>query len=374
VCRESAGICDIEETCTGSSAVCPSDSYDPSSAVCRPSAGVCDITEYCTGSSAVCPADSFSTAVCRPSVGPCDPTESCSGFVATCPADVNGGFETACSGLGSFTDFDVISFGDFQAVTGDVEGRVAVAGDFQVGNGWSVGYKTHSVSTDDTAAYALYVGGDASFGSGAVYPDGSNVPYPGAEEGIFVGGTFTGPDYLASLVTSCNGVASCQTNVANAFAGAQSCYTGFSNAIANNNDNVDVTIQWSGLYLTCQDENAEDYYVTLTPDQMSQYTWISVDQCNDQARWYINIAGTADVTFTGGSFPAPAAAVVYNVLGSGRTINVQNIQLDGTLLAPNNYVNEPSGVIVGKVIAADVEMSLQVNKAQCYFAEEGSSK
>jgi len=107
---------------------------------------------------------------------------------------------------------------------------------------------------------------------------------------------------------------------------------------------------------------------------MSQYTWISLTGCNDNARWYINVAGTGDVTFTGGSFPAPAAAVTYNILGSGRTVNVQNIQLDGTILAPNNIVNEPSGVVVGKVITADFAMSLQVNKAQCFYPSAASKK
>jgi len=365
-CRESAGVCDVAENCTGTGAACPSNDFVSSSTVCRASAGVCDLSESCTGYGANCPSDVFSTAVCRASVGPCDITETCSGTVANCPVDVNGGFETACPGLGSFTEYDVISFGDFQAVSGDVEGRVAVAGDLHVGNGWSVGYKTHSVSSDHTSPYALFVGGSATMGTGAVFPDGSNHPYPGAQEGLFVAGTFTGPSYLGDLVTSCSD-SSCTNNVASQFSAARSCYSGYSNSLASHSDNVDKLIQWSGLYLHCQSENELVYYVSLIPSELSQYTWISLDHCNGNARWVLNIGGTGDVTFTGGSFPAPAPAVVYNILGSGRTVNVQYIQLDGTLLAPNNVVNEPNGVIVGKVIAADISMSLQVNKALCFI-------
>src|SRR5439155_15697876 len=57
VCRPAPGDCDLEETCTGTSSVCPADAFKPSSSVCRPSAGECDPAENCTGSSASCPED-----------------------------------------------------------------------------------------------------------------------------------------------------------------------------------------------------------------------------------------------------------------------------------------------------------------------------
>src|SRR5205085_2145444 len=57
VCRTLAGICDVAETCTGSSAECPSDSLASPSTVCRGAAAVCDVAENCTGTSANCPAN-----------------------------------------------------------------------------------------------------------------------------------------------------------------------------------------------------------------------------------------------------------------------------------------------------------------------------
>jgi hypothetical protein len=87
VCRAVAGVCDVAEECTGFSAACPADAFQPPSVVCRGSAGVCDVAESCTGSSAACPTDAKSTSQCRASAGVCDPAESCDGVGNDCPAD-----------------------------------------------------------------------------------------------------------------------------------------------------------------------------------------------------------------------------------------------------------------------------------------------
>ncbi|UCE62348.1 MAG: hypothetical protein JSU63_11665 [Phycisphaerales bacterium] len=87
-CRASAGVCDIAEFCTGSSADCPADVLDDTSE-CRPAAGVCDIAESCDGVSADCPADviAASGAPCRAAVDACDLPEECDGASTDCPAD-----------------------------------------------------------------------------------------------------------------------------------------------------------------------------------------------------------------------------------------------------------------------------------------------
>ncbi len=38
-CRAASGACDVAESCTGTSAACPTDQYKPVIAVCRPAAG-----------------------------------------------------------------------------------------------------------------------------------------------------------------------------------------------------------------------------------------------------------------------------------------------------------------------------------------------
>jgi len=91
VCRASGGVCDVAETCTGSSGDCPANDFVSSATTCRASGGVCDVAEQCTGSTATCPNDGFVTGgtSCRASAGVCDLAESCTGSTATCP---NNGF------------------------------------------------------------------------------------------------------------------------------------------------------------------------------------------------------------------------------------------------------------------------------------------
>ena len=98
VCRPAAGMCDVAETCNGTTGTCPADTFAPPTTTCRPSAGACDVAEACTGSSAACPADAFapSTTTCRASVGACDVAETCTGTAASCPSDVLAGAGTIC--------------------------------------------------------------------------------------------------------------------------------------------------------------------------------------------------------------------------------------------------------------------------------------
>jgi hypothetical protein len=87
-CRAAAGVCDLPETCNGSTPTCPADAK--STALCRASAGVCDVAEFCNGASNTCPADGFASALtlCRAAAGPCDVAENCTGTGPNCPADI----------------------------------------------------------------------------------------------------------------------------------------------------------------------------------------------------------------------------------------------------------------------------------------------
>src|SRR5262245_26195270 len=121
VCRPSAGVCDLQETCSGSSGVCPSDAK--STAVCRPRAGDCDVAESCNGIGNACPADAFasSSVVCRGGSGDsCDPTEHCTGSSVACPADVIAPSGTVCNpGSGDSCDPDEVCSGIAKAACPD---------------------------------------------------------------------------------------------------------------------------------------------------------------------------------------------------------------------------------------------------------------
>jgi RHS repeat-associated protein len=98
VCRASAGVCDVAETCDGTSFSCPSDSVASAGTVCRASTGACDPAETCSGTSVNCPSDSLAVAgtVCRAAAGGCDVAETCNGTSATCPADTLASAGTVC--------------------------------------------------------------------------------------------------------------------------------------------------------------------------------------------------------------------------------------------------------------------------------------
>jgi len=301
----------------------------------------------------------------KPTCPPPAPPQSPPNGSPLCPF-----FETDCSGLNfplgevdaSFRDFNVISFGDFNANTGDVEGRIAVRNDFTVGSGFSVGYEIQTGNgIDNFVPYSLVAGGNCVFTSGAVYPEGNNIPYPGAEEDIFCGGSFTGEDDLAARVSSCNGITGCLDSD---FDAAQACYATFSDALANQADNVEVQVQYDALILTCDDNTASAYSVSVTSSDFASSTYYVVSNCNLQSTFVINVVGTDDVTFAGDNFPGISGGVIYNIVGTGRTINVQT-EVNGNLLAPFNILDQTGGVIEGKVVVGTVEFSLQINKPDC---------
>jgi len=88
VCRTAAGVCDLDEKCTGSDVNCPSDVR--SVAVCRSAVDVCDVAESCDGVGVDCPVDAFkaNNVLCRSSIAACDAEEYCTGTGPACPTDV----------------------------------------------------------------------------------------------------------------------------------------------------------------------------------------------------------------------------------------------------------------------------------------------
>ena len=109
-CRASAGVCDVPESCTGTSGACPADAFALASTVCRSGSGdACDPDETCTGSSAACPTDVVqpSTFVCRAAAGECDLDEKCSGVAKqACPSDAKKPSGTACADDGNVCTTD----------------------------------------------------------------------------------------------------------------------------------------------------------------------------------------------------------------------------------------------------------------------------
>src|SRR5438552_15036733 len=136
VCRPVAGVCDVAETCTGTSGACPADAFVPATTQCRASAGECDVAEFCPGNGPSCPADAKQPSgtactddgnscttdtcdgiadacqhpagnagtVCRASAGVCDPAETCDGTSPSCPADAKSPPGTVCRPVAGVCD------------------------------------------------------------------------------------------------------------------------------------------------------------------------------------------------------------------------------------------------------------------------------
>lgn len=111
VCAPSAGACDLDEFCDGTSLQCPEDLVAPESTLCRPSAGACDVSDFCDGVSKSCD-DAFvdEGETCRGMENQCDVDETCDGTSAFCPEDELGeGLE--CDDGDECTDGDTCTQG-----------------------------------------------------------------------------------------------------------------------------------------------------------------------------------------------------------------------------------------------------------------------
>jgi len=229
---------------------------------------------------------------------------------------------------------------------------------------WTVGYQLNTLYTDNSLPYTLIVGRNARYNRGEVHPNGGVTDkYPGmTRENIFVGGEMDAPDYLLERADGGNGcgVTGCLDFW---FDSARECYQGFSNGLAAMESNAHASIIYGdGLLLTCA-SNVEDMYaVNVDASMFNQIQWFVVDNCNLYAEWIINIGGNGGVVLRGESFPSVTGGVVYNILNTGRTIEVVSTGLFGHLLAPSHHLVMNNSVIIGKVVVASAARIRQTNR------------
>jgi len=264
-----------------------------------------------------------------------------------------------------FENFNALSFDGFVANTGDTEGRIAAKNNVQLGAGYSVGYLTKNAGVNGQfTPYALVAGRDLSWGSGAVYPDGSGIPIPEQlQEEIFVGGVATNlPGYLQALVTGTCGTPGCLDA---SFDTAFNFYKFTQSQFAALPANTQATVQFQGLSITCNDAAATRYVLNVQGDTLSGVTWYTTHGCNLGAVWVINVLGSGNVQFQGDFLPTIAEKTVWNIIGAGRTVTVLT-EVRGNMLAPQNTLSQTGGVIKGKVVFGNIAFSLQINLPDCF--------
>jgi len=354
------------EQCDGGECCQKNCTYVPSTKICRASVAECDQNEFCTGSSSTCPPDSFhpNTLPCEETVGFCDVRlqNVCPGDDGYCHGPPSISID---QGFTSWESFNVISFNNYIVNSGDVEGRLAVKNNFNVAAGFSIGAKTDTTpgGHDIFVPVALIVGHNSSWPiGGSIFPDGKGVPTLSYEEGAFVGDSFSDwPPYLKLRVIGSSTVIGDKDAE---FEAARTFYLNLQNRFSSGTDNVVVTNQYGGLFFKCDDSAATFYYASVQGSDLSAATWYNLDNCNIQASYVINVRGSGDVTLQGGRFPTIIERVVYNIIGSGRTINIQT-EVGGNILAPNNIYTQINGVTKGLVIVGDVTAVVQNNLPNC---------
>jgi len=153
-------------------------------------------------------------------------------------------------------------------------------------------------------------------------------------------------------------------NLDSMFENARSYYQAISDNFAQQVDNANATVQWSGLFITCYDVTALRYSLTVGGSVFGQITWYSAFNCNPLAQWTINIGGEGDVTFQGGNFPGILESTLFNVLGSGRNIQ-STTGVVGNILAPSNTLTQSGGNIGGLVIVGNIANALSIMLPDC---------
>jgi hypothetical protein len=137
------------------------------------------------------------------------------------------------------------------------------------------------------------------------------------------------------------------------------------NTFAALTPNTNSFVEFQGLDITCDDITATRYVLNVDGATISSVTWYTTHNCNLGAVWIINVLGSGDVRFSGDHLPTVAEKTVWNIVGTGRDVEVVT-EVRGNMLAPHNNLIQTGGVIKGKVVFGNVDFSLQINLPDCF--------
>lgn len=272
-----------------------------------------------------------------------------------------------------YTDFHVISFGDFFSLNGDVEGRLLVGGNFEIdwAGGFSVGDKLVTwppTPIDNQRPYSLVVALNITcFQNGIIQPR-----YDGYEEWIFAQNylepknctpyhqieyqkgycEFANSDCLRSTIDD---IEAYYTTI------SQNIYATTQTARYTKWYGGGIKISFKGtagqdVYIKIPNSvwNSAEYVIFEDIDIVSQTVYVSF-VCDD----------TEPTKFWDGQWPGKSAKTVFNWLGEGPQIMAMG-SIEGTVLAPGRTLNQTTGAITGaQVIVRDVVNFNQANKQLC---------
>jgi choice-of-anchor A domain-containing protein len=245
----------------------------------------------------------------------------------------------------SFLDYEVVSFGDFVGITGDIQGNVLVQSEFSVGSGFSVGgFGLYH------APISIVAGRDAYWTSGSV-----SGP-------VWIGGNFNAPSYLTSSRLS----GSCATPgcLDAQFSAAQSCYVSLSNQLAALPVNAIAYVSSYALTVNCTSNTATSYAFNIDSSVLEAATWLKLNNCNPSSTMVINVVGTTSVFINSlYQFTQNIGGITWNIIGNRNIYTYGGI--NGNILAPTSVLTQETGIIVGKIVAGDIALVRQFNVPPC---------
>jgi choice-of-anchor A domain-containing protein len=258
-------------------------------------------------------------------------------FGATCSLAAHA----APISLGAAGSYNVLAFGDFTATNSDVEGAVAVGGDLTAVN-YSINSRLHAAGNT-----ALVVGGDldlrGQINGGEVWVGGSTANGATLHNAQAVGG--------ASPVD---------------FAALQSELQALSLSLSQTAATGTFVQQYGGLVLTAQHQ-AIEYFSLDALDLLVNYG--SIVDAAAGATIIMNVSGSSVAL----SQNFPAALKGFNVLYNfyeATTLNLQGIEIHGSILAPYATLTGGSGQINGNVVVANWDAQIEAH-SNGYFQPVG---
>lgn len=251
-------------------------------------------------------------------------------------------------------DFNVLVFGDFSASSSDVQGRLYASGNVSLNN-YSVG---DQLSGGLVGGNSLLVGGNLSFGNGAVY-----------HGDILVGGSAAGVS-SSVLWGTINAGYSLTANVGIGnlpvdFAAEQARLTALSAALGGLDPTGSSEYKWSQLFLT-GDGTTNKQVFTIDASDLAAATNIVVQGIADGVEVVINVTGDV-ASMSGGMdnfFDRNRELILFNFLEAD-TLSLANIGVQASILAPETDILTSWGVIWGQVVGKSWSGPMQVN--QVYY-------
>jgi len=252
-----------------------------------------------------------------------------------------------------WSQYNVLSFNNLIANGGHIGGRIAARNNIEITGGFLIGDQAVEIPSK-AMNYSFIAGRSALWNSGTLLPK---------TETAFVGGNFTGPDYLQSRISSGCSKDGCLDLP---FIKAQFYYVALSNIFSSLPSNVEVTYQYNGIYLSCGTPfvDGPSYVANIEASYFQGSTWYSVnDNCIDGSSWVMNVIGSGDMIFQGGAFPGIPENVLYNI---NETRNVVvSTGVNGNILAPFSTFTQTSGNTEGLVIVGDISMIQAAYQPSC---------